>query len=227
MIKSETVATALVTRAETSTDRLDTAYPVSASAADAAATRRSVREYTEQPVGDAVLSRLLTLAGRAPSAFNLQPWRWVVVRDDAVKQQLSAAAHGQKQVAGAPVVIALYADMQDTLARLEEIVHPGMPAAKREETIAMLQRSFGAMSPEAQGAWANSQANIALGYLLLIAKAEGLDTSPMLGFDAVAVKKILDIPEGATMTALVSLGYGAEPGFESHRHDVTRIATFR
>jgi nitroreductase len=223
MLKSELAGAAVISREDSATTRdLD-----SRSAARAAQLRRSVRAYTDQPVSDETVATLLTLAGRAPSAFNLQPWRFVVVRDQGTKAALSAAAYGQKQIVNAPVVIAIYADMEDTMAHLDEIVHPGLPADKRADTIAMLNGSFGSMSVEARATWANAQSNIALGYLLLLAKAEGLDTSPMLGFEAPKVKALLGIPEHATVTALVSLGYGAEEGFVSHRHELDRIATFR
>lgn len=219
MIDSGHVADTVVERSESSRSLH--------SAAVAANTRRSVRAYTPEPVSDETLTALLTLAGRAPSAFNLQPWRFVIVRDPSIKSALSAAAYGQQQIVRAPVVVALYADMEDTMARLEEIVHPGLPADKREETLAMLRASFGGMTVEQRGIWGNGQANIALGYLLLLAKAEGLDTSPMLGFEPDKVKALLDIPEHATITALVTIGYGAEEGFVSHRHDLSAIATYR
>jgi nitroreductase len=91
----------------------------------------------------------------------------------------------------------------------------------------MLRNTFGGMTPEARATWANAQANIALGYLLLIAQSEGFATSPMLGFDATKVKGILGIPESATITSLVALGRGADEGFPSHRHTVERVAIFR
>jgi nitroreductase len=222
MITTANTATLLLDRDETGADSL-----ANDSAALAARTRRSVRSYTDRQVADETLMELLALAGRAPSAFNLQPWRFVVVRDAGLKAALAAAAYGQKQVTGAPVVIAMYTDMEDTMAHLDEIVHPGLPAEKRADTIAMLNASFGGMTPEARAAWGNGQSNIALGYLLLLAKAQGLATSPMLGFEADKVKAVLDIPAHATITALVSLGYPAEKGFVSHRHDVERITTFR
>lgn len=217
MIDSGHTADTIVAREQTRSTR---------HAACAANNRRSVRAYKPEPVTDETLTTLLTLTGRAPSAFNLQPWRFVVVRDPELKKDLSAAAYGQQQIVGAPVVIAIYADMEDTMAHLEETVHPGLPPEKRDATLAMLNNSFGNMTPEARGVWANAQANIALGYLLLLAKAEGLDTSPMLGFEPGKVKKLLGIPESATITALVTLGYGAEEGFVSHRHELSRIATY-
>lgn len=196
------------------------------SAAQAALARRSVRAYQDVPVTDEQIRRLLELTGRAPSAHNLQPWRFIVVRDQQLKEQLRAASYDQKQVAGAPVVVAMYADMEDTLASLDEIVHPGLEPDQRAATIDGLKTRFGAMTPEARAQWANTQANIALGYLLLIAKSEGLDTSPMLGFEPEKVKALLGIPAHATITALVAIGRGAEDGFISHRHTVDRVATF-
>src|SRR5215212_797626 len=51
-------------------------------------TQRAVRHFTGQPVDDALIERLLRLASRAPSARNLQPWRFIVVRDPATKGAL-------------------------------------------------------------------------------------------------------------------------------------------
>ncbi len=220
MLRSEPLSAALLTgEFAVATGRL--------SAAEAAIARRSVRSYTDQPVTDEEIRDLLELTGRAPSAFNLQPWRFIVVRDQQVKDDLRAAAFGQKQVSDAPVVIAMYADMEDTMAHLDEVVHPGLDAEKRESTLAMLRNTFGGMTPEARGVWANAQANIALGYLLLIARSEGFATSPMLGFNADTVKQLLGIPAHATVTSLVAIGRGADEGFESHRHTVERVAIFR
>jgi nitroreductase len=220
MLQNDIAATALLTGEHTIVSpRL--------SAADAALARHSVRAYRDEPVSDDDVRTLLELTGRAPSAFNLQPWRFIVVRDQQVKDELRAAAYDQKQVSEAPVVIAMYADMEDTLAHLDQVVHPDLTPEKKAGTIAMLQNTFGGMTPEARGTWANAQSNIALGYLLLIAKSEGFDTSPMLGFQADQVKHMLGIPAHATVTALVSLGRGADDGFRSHRHSVDRVATFR
>lgn len=220
MLTTEATAAALLTAEYASpTERL--------SAADAAMTRHSVRSYLDVPVTDDEIHTLLELTGRAPSAFNLQPWRFVVVRDQNVKRALQDAAYGQKQVGDAPVVIAMYSDMDDTMANLGDVVHPDLTPEKRASTLAMLEKTFGGMTPEARANWGNGQANIALGYLLLIAKSEGFDTSPMLGFQADRVKDILDIPASATMTALVALGRGADDGFRSHRHAVERMTSFR
>ncbi len=197
------------------------------SAAAAALVRRSVRSYSDQPVTDDEVRSLLELTGRAPSAFNAQPWRFVVVRDADVKTQLMSAAFNQKQIGEAPVVIAMYADMEDTMGNLDAIMHPGLSPEQREATRERLQRTWGGMSVEKRAEWGNAQANIALGYLLLLAQSEGFATSPMLGFQQDQVKTLLGIPAHATITALVALGHAADDGFPSHRLDLDTIASFR
>lgn len=197
------------------------------SAAAAARVRRSVRAYTDEPITDDEIHTLLELTGRAPSAFNAQPWRFIVVRDEALKAQLSAAAFNQKQVALAPVVIVLYSDMEDTMAHLDTIVHPGLTPEQRDATIERLRKTWGGMTVDARAEWGNAQANIALGYLLLLAQSEGFATSPMLGFQPDAVKALLNIPAHARITSMVALGRAADDGFPSHRLDLERITTFR
>ncbi len=72
-------------------------------------TRRSVRSYKPVPVPEESLKKILEAARLAPSAKNIQPWKFVVVRDPGRKKQLADAAQGQKFVGEAPVVIAAVA----------------------------------------------------------------------------------------------------------------------
>jgi nitroreductase len=157
-------------------------------AAEAADSRRSIRNYDPNPIDEAELLELLRLTGRAPSAYNAQPWRFIVVRDEGVKAELAAAAYGQQQVLRAPATIVMYSDMSDALERMPEAMHPDMPAEKRDAGVDSFRASFANKSDAEREAWGLTQTNIALGYLLLLAEAHGYGTSPMLGFDASKVK---------------------------------------
>lgn len=201
--------------------------PTSAPALDAALRRRSIRRYTGAPIPEDTLTALLTAVARAPSASNTQPWRLVVVRDPARKQALQAAASNQAQVGAADVVVALYTDMDDAVAHLDEVVHPDLAPERRAATVASLSRTFGAMSPAERAAWGQAQTGIALGYLLLCAESLGLGSSPMLGFDADQVRQLLHIPAHAPINALVALGIPDEPGYRPHRHPLTRIVSWQ
>ena len=193
---------------------------------EAAEARRSVRAFTPEPVPEADLREILRVAGLAPSAFNVQPWRWVVVREPELKAQLGAAAYGQKQVTGAPAVIVLYSDMADALERIEETVHPGM-ASRRDEVAKSLRGTWAARTEADRESWGAGQSYIALGYLLLAAQSMGYATSPMLGFDAAEVKRVLGLPEHVSIPALVAIGVADEEGFPHHRHALDRVATFK
>ena len=196
-------------------------------APDAALSRRSIRQYAPATIPEADLRELLRLAGRAPSAYNVQPWRFVVVQDADLKANLAAAAYGQQQVLRAPATIVLYSDMGSALDRMPEAMHPGMPADKRAAGVDSFRASFANQTVEEREAWGNAQSNIALGYLLLLAESLGYATSPMLGFDPEKVKTLLGLPAHVRVTALISIGYPAEVGFDPHRLPADTLVEFR
>jgi len=68
-------------------------------------TRRSIRAYKDKPVEDEKLKSVLDAARLAPSARNMQEWKFVVVRDKELRERLAEAAHGQSFVRQASVVI--------------------------------------------------------------------------------------------------------------------------
>ena len=192
--------------------------------AQAAAARRSVRAYKQEEVPREDLDRIFDTVRLAPSAYNVQPWRFVVVTDTALKAKLGVAAFGQKQVTGAPALIVLYTDMKDALENVDEIMHPGIPADKRAAGAASFRESWAAKSDAEREQWGAGQGYIAL---LLAASSLGYATSPMLGFDPAKVKEALGLPAHAMIPALVAIGRGDEEGFSHHRHPLERIVSYR
>ena len=77
-------------------------------------TRRTIRKYTGQPVGDELLDRLMTEAGRTQTMGNLQLYSVVVTRSDETKQRLAPAHFNQPMVTEAPVVLTICADFNRT-----------------------------------------------------------------------------------------------------------------
>lgn len=190
---------------------------------EAAVRRRSIRTFEPDPIPREDLEDILDVVRRAPSAFNLQPWRFVVVEDDDLKGQLAEAAYGQRQVRSAPAVLVLYTDAADALGRVDEVLHPNMDEAQRDRARAGTLHVFESMSGEEREAWGSSQGYIALGYLLLAAEAHGYQTSPMTGFDPEAVRQLLGLPDHVAVPALVAIGRGAEEGHAPHRHPLSRL----
>jgi nitroreductase len=188
--------------------------------------RRSIRRYRSEPIPEADLWALLHIASRAPSAWNLNPWRFIVVRDAEAKSQLAKAAFGQSQVDAASAVIVLYSDMVSSLANVDEVLQPAWPQLRREKTRAGILAHFAKMTPQQRDQWGTSQTYIALGYLLLAAEAFGLGSSPIIGFDQASVKTQFQLPDHAEIAALVALGYPDEVGLDPHRLPIESTTRF-
>jgi nitroreductase len=190
---------------------------------DAAKARRAIRAYTAEAVAPGDLDAILRETALAPSSNNLQPWRFVVVKDAAARQRLAGAAYNQKQVTAAPVVIVLYSDMADTLANLDRVTRPDAGPEKAAKFRASIERMFATRSEAEREAWGREQGFIALGFLLLAAAARGYATSPMGGYDEAAVKQLFELPAHVRVVALVAMGRGAEDGLPHHRHALESI----
>ncbi len=194
---------------------------------EAVLTRRSIRRFKPEPIPKEKLEEILSLALKAPSSNNLQPWRVVVVQNPELKERLREAANNQAQVSSAPAVLVVYSDMKDTLARVEETLHPGFSEEQKQTRAASLRKSWEGKSDEERENWGKAQGFILLGFLMLIARSFGYDTVPMGGFNAAKVKELLNLPSHAAITALLPIGIADEVGFEHHRHDLKRVVQWQ
>ncbi len=91
---------------------------------EAIVARKSVRAFLDQDVPEETLNRILDAARLAPSARNLQEWRFIVVRDAAMRQKLAQAAKGQKQVSEAPVVLVCCAETNNHVMTCGQLCYP-------------------------------------------------------------------------------------------------------
>ncbi|MCW4032265.1 MAG: nitroreductase family protein [Candidatus Bathyarchaeota archaeon] len=91
---------------------------------DAIKTRKSVRSYLVKPVEDDKLNAILNAGRRAPSAANRQEWRFVIVRDPAIRQRIAEAADGQTFVGEAPVIVVACAETDVRIMRCGQLSYP-------------------------------------------------------------------------------------------------------
>ena len=87
-------------------------------------TRRSIRAYKDKPIEDEKLEAVLEAGRLAPSARNLQEWKYVVVKDKALREKLIEAANGQGFVGQAPVVIVACAVQTKHVMPCGELSYP-------------------------------------------------------------------------------------------------------
>ena len=149
-----------------------------------------------------------------PSSFGLQPWKFVVVTDPAIREQLVAVSWGQRQVADAShlVVFAIKKnlseqDIDSHLSRISEV--RGVPRESlgqfREMMVGSLVKGLGETE---RNAWAAKQVYIALGNFLTSAALLGIDACPMEGIDPAKYDEILGLKkQGLNTVVAAPAGY--------------------
>jgi nitroreductase len=159
------------------------------------------------------LDRILEATRLAPSSYGLTPYNVIVVEDQKLKEELQGAAYGQSQLvdSSAVLVFATWDDVPEDsvdiyineIARQREI-----PVESLEGMAGMIKGTLSNMTQEQKISWAQKQAYIALGFALTAAATEEVDSTPMEGFNPVAVDRILGLQElGLMSVCMLPLGY--------------------
>lgn len=180
--------------------------------------RRAARAFRSDPIPDAALAEILRLGVRAPSGYNLQPWRFVVVREAENKERLKACAFNQRQVGEAPVVLICCGDRRVAEPDyIESVIKLGAEAGAVNEAYAEYMRQAIPQLFENRPcfehveAWTNRHTMLAVAHLMIVAKSYGVDSCPMEGFVSDQVKEAFQIPAEVDVCCLLALGYVAEP----------------
>lgn len=175
--------------------------------------RRATSHFLPDPVPDEYLNAILRFGLQAPSGYNLQPWRFVVVRDAEDRKRLQKAAFNQPKVAEAPVVVIAVGMKEEWKARADEVFREGAVrgAGRRENVEPYKKSAFDFLATQRMDVWVNRHTMIAVTAMMLVAEAYGFDTAPMEGFDAAAVKREFGIPDEGEVVALLAIGRGKPP----------------
>jgi len=155
----------------------------------------------------------------SPSSFGLSPWKFVVVKDPAVRAQLRGAAWGQSQITDAShlVVLTVKKDLDAAyvdrfIARVAEVRGVNVESLKayRDMMVGYIDGMRTRSGDSAVNAWSGRQVYIALGQALETAALLGVDACPMEGFDPAKFDEILGLPQtGYATLGVLTLGYRA------------------
>jgi nitroreductase len=178
--------------------------------------RRATPSFDGTPVPEEDLKKILQAGLEAPSGYNLQPWRFVAVRDPEARKRLRAAAKGQPKVEEAPVVIVACGDPDgwksgdmEEMLRLADFIDDGIRKVIRQNLNGFLGApagDTGGVAPDF-GLWVNRHTMIALTTMMWVAETLGYDTAAMEGFSEAAVKQTLGIPDRVRVVALLAIGH--------------------
>ncbi|MDO8206751.1 MAG: nitroreductase family protein [Gallionella sp.] len=168
-------------------------------------TRRAVKSYDpEHRMTEAQIEKLMSLAMLSPTAFNIQNWRFVLVRDAGLRSEIRKAAWDQAQVTDASLLIVLCAD---TKSWEKDTARYWANAAKpiRDFMVPAIDQYY-AGREQVQRDEAMRSCGIAAMTLMLAAREMGLDSCPMDGFDYDAVGKLINLPQDYVITMMTVVG---------------------
>lgn len=172
---------------------------------EAIITRRAVKQFDpEHQLTEDEVSKLLSLAILSPTSFNIQNWRYVVVRDAELRKKIRAQAWDQAQVTDASLLIILCADLRawekspvrywrDAANEVQEFMLPAIDAYYRDKEQVQRDEAMRSCGITAQT-------------LMLAVKSMGYDSCPMDGFDFEKVGELINLPDDHVIAMFVAIG---------------------
>lgn len=163
-------------------------------------------EMTEEEIKTLFDSVLLS-----PTSFNIQHWRFVVVRDKAIREQVKAKAWGQAQITDASLLVILTGDQkahEKNPARYWE----GAPKEASDVLVPMIGQYYGGRE-DVQRDEVMRSTGIAAQTIMLAAQEMGYDSCPMVGFDYQGVAEIINLPSDHLISMIVTVGKATKPAY--------------
>ena len=186
---------------------------------EAIETRRSIRHFRPDDVPDELIKQVLEAARLAPSGSNIQPWRFLVIRDKEVKKELRRICLEQRFVEEAPVVIICFGDLElyskeTRRKRRQEFIDSGVTATLSGRFAGDPEyraRQESLPTPPRQELITSAKANtfIAIEHLVLMATALGLGTCWVGAFEAAAINRLFSLSDNLIPAAVIPVGYAA------------------
>ncbi len=184
---------------------------VELSLSEAIAARRSTPSFDGMPIPYADLEKILQAGLSAPSGYNMQPWRFVVVQSPEQKKKLRAASYNQAKVEEASAVIVACGDADGWRKDLDEVLEMGRAGGMPESYAAQAQSSvpqyMSSFTADQMRCWLNKQVMLAFTHMLLMAEVLGYDTAPMEGFEQERVHEALRLPLSYWVVSLLAIGH--------------------
>ncbi len=170
--------------------------------------RQSIKSYlTDKVISDAQLNELMQEVVLSPSSFNLQHWKFIVVKNKDIKKKIREAAWGQEHIETCSFLIAVCGKLD----AFEDapVIYQDVDPAIQNKVLPMI-KGFYENKEQLKRDEAIRSASLAAMTLMYGAVNRGWDTCPLIGFDPEAVSKILELDASHIPVMLLTLGYRKE-----------------
>lgn len=179
--------------------------------------RYAVKKFdASRKIAPAELEEILEVLRLAPSSFGLQPWKFIVIENQALREQIRPLAWNQGQVTECSHLLVLCSLASMDEAHVKSYIHDIVETRSvTHESLAgyekMMLGFIAKLSPAQKREWMKNQVYLALGMLLSECAHRKIDTCPMEGFEPEKVDALLNLPaQNLTAVVLCPVGYRAE-----------------
>ncbi len=174
--------------------------------------RYAVKTFdTTKKASDEDIATIVESGRLAPSAYGLEPWKFILVKNPEIRQKLRAAGYDQTKITDASHLVVIAARTDGTAVADSLIARTAAAQGKSLEDLAGFSQMLdGAVASHPQ-AWLDTQTYIPLGMMMEAASMLGIDNAAMEGFDPAAVGEILGLEaKNLKAVTMLALGYRSE-----------------
>ncbi len=169
--------------------------------------RRAIKSFdSNHQISEAEIEQLMLLALLSPTSFNIQNWRFLLVKDPKLRRQLRTVAWDQAQVTDASLLIVLTADLK-SWAKEPARYWKNAPQPVQDFLLPAIEQYYNGHE-QVQRDEAMRSCGIVAMTLMLAAQEMGYDSCPMVGFDFEKVGRIINLPADHVIAMFVTIGKG-------------------
>lgn len=169
--------------------------------------RRAIKQFDpDHAMTEDEIRKLISLVVLSPTAFNIQHWRFVLVRNRQLRESIRAVSWMQPQITDASMLVIICADLKAWERQPERYWH-NAPHDVRAGVLAAIEEYYRGRE-QLQRDEAMRSCGIAAQTMMLAAKAMGYDSCPMDLSDLDEVARLINLPEDHAIAMFVAVGKG-------------------
>jgi len=177
---------------------------------DAIKERRSVKHYDpNHEFSDEEIEQLMSLAVLSPTSFNMQNWRFVIIKNPEIRKKVRSVAWDQAQVTDSSLFLIICADLKSWKKNPEQYWKNAPKEA--QDFLVPAMGPFYEGKNELQRDEAMRSCGIAAQTIMLAAKSMGYDSNPMIGFDPQKIAEIINLPDDHIISMMMAIGKQIKP----------------
>ena len=191
--------------------------------------RKATRQYdANATISKDELRAIVAAAVKAPSAWNLQPWHFLIIHGKEAQRRLQPIAYGQQQIIDASAVVVVLGDLEanrNTHAVYDPLVREGMMMEEVKQQLAkQIEEAYATEQYARDAAFQNT--SFAAMQLMLAATAKGWATCPIGGFSPDRLREEFHISNRYVPTLLITIGKASAPAHHSIRLPIESVSTW-